>query len=222
MLCGDMASPAARTSCPQQVPHPPANPIPLQGGSAATSQATGVGSVTFRAPAVNPGACYMPHSQMVGRTRPPVTTGPQQTAARPLPGRSRTDVRAAVQQTSLLERYDDFVKQLPPGPAARGDPKAKKGPTPPPVQYPLEQRRQSNPGQPAGRSRPRRWLIDVAPDPTTATTDPAPLPSTGTVREPVGQHPHALACDTCGNHGNSCGCRRDRPASSGCGDYLLW
>jgi hypothetical protein len=225
LACACGMTSAALGQTPQPF-SPPPNPSPIAGPS------TGQASVTFRttapqptrAPAANTAA---PAPQQL----PPGSQYAQPAYYQAAPGANQY----ADQQTTfataggLVQRYDQFVQQLPPGqtatpPVAQTAPAAAPAPaatTAPLSPYPMERGSLITPVSMQGDPAPAP--VDVEAPGTAQPLDTDSTLSQGTVRDPIVTHADAAACDTCGSDCNSCKCKT---GPSGFfwvrGDYLLW
>lgn len=177
----------------------PQNPAPLPPPSAANQQ-IGQASLTFRSAPASP----IPHTPPPAAThaaaavpaQQPIQAHPaQQAQYYAVPGQPQNQV----QPTALMQQYDDYVKQLPPGQAQS---------------HPLEQSAAVIPTSLQGDPAPAPTPVDPAPSP------PEPMAQGGE----SASHNHVShgTCNQCGK-GNNCGCHS---GPSGFfwvrADYLLW
>lgn len=212
-------APQQNVSAPQPLPQQlTASPIPAAGqatltlrtpqqGPVAAGPANGVAGVNQQASATQ---AVMPG------TLPPQNA--QQAYYQSAPGQQPA---GAIQQTGLVIRYDQFVRQLPQAPAApAATPTAPQTAAPAiPQPYPLERPSQVVPASMQGDPAPAPMPVDEAA--AAAPSDAAPGMGADAEKQ---MHEHSgAACDTCGKCGDSCGCHS---GPSGFfwvrGEYLYW
>lgn len=216
LACACGVTSAALGQTPQPF-SPPPNPVPLTSPDAPQA---GQATVAFRATNVaNPAPVAAPVGPVSAAL--PLGNGYAQPAYyQAAPGQSQQVVQQTTfaQPGGLVQRYDQFVKQLPPGNSTA---KPATQPAPAPSQYPLERAAQVMPVSLQGEPAPAP--VDVTEPAPPAEAPEAPL-SQGTARETVAaQQDTGTTCAHCGKHHHSSNCKS---GPSGFfwvrADYLQW